>query len=101
MSKPTIKTFILQDDDEKIWNNVLDNFEDGAHENQSSSVGDDNENGDLIGVVHNQAHNLSTDLLLKLGLFKPNSIPPTFNLSITMPQGMKEMVALPNFVMDV
>jgi hypothetical protein len=64
-------------------------------------VGDDNENGDLIGVVHNQAHNLSTDLLLKLGLFKPNSIPPTFNLFITMPQGMKEMVALPNSVMDL
>jgi hypothetical protein len=32
MSKPTIKTFTLQDDDEKIWNNALDNFEDGAHE---------------------------------------------------------------------
>jgi hypothetical protein len=44
MSKPIVKNFTLQDDDEKIWNNVLDNFEDGAHEGQSSSVDDDSEN---------------------------------------------------------
>ncbi len=64
-------------------------------------MGDDNENGDLIGVVHNQAHNFSTNILLKPGLFKPNSIPPTFNLSITMHRGMNEMVALPNSITNV
>jgi hypothetical protein len=65
MSKPTFKTFTLQDDDEEIWNNALDNFEDGAHQGQSSSMGDDSENGDLIGGAHNQTHNLSAYPLLK------------------------------------
>lgn len=33
----------------KIWNNVLDNFEDETHDGQSSSIGDDSNNKDLIG----------------------------------------------------
>jgi hypothetical protein len=53
-------------------------------------VGDDNENGDLIGATHNQTHNFSAYLLLKPCLSKPNSIPPTFNLSCTMFQRMNE-----------
>jgi hypothetical protein len=43
MLKPNFKTFTLQDDNEKIWNNAFDNFEDGAHQGQSSSMGDDGE----------------------------------------------------------
>ncbi len=46
------KTLSYKGDDENIWSAALDTFEEGHDDGQSSSVGDDNDHGDLIGAIH-------------------------------------------------
>ncbi len=53
--RPNDKYPKLQGDDENIWNVVLDTFEEGQHDGQSSLEGDESDHGDLIGVTHIQA----------------------------------------------